>query len=140
MKRIAFVISVVVLNGCAATMDVTMMARDSGTAYRGELRGDGSGAGTMSVDLQNAKCSGPASRVSSNERSVVGSAFVYGAGGFSSNAFATATISGDATVRALLTCDNGKGLRCELTGRNGNGGGVCANDSGRIFDVVISRK
>lgn len=94
----------------------------------------------MTVDFQGVKCTGPASRVSSTQSTVIGSSVGYNRNGITSGALATATIDGDSTVKALLTCSDGKGLRCELTGRDAHGGGICTTDSGRVFDVIAARQ
>jgi len=139
MKSIFSVVLILLLTGCAATMNLTMMPRDSGASYRGELHGDGSGSGTMTVDFDGTKCTGPASRVSSSQSTAVGSSVGY-SNGQTSSAFAAATIDGDSKVKALLTCSDGKGLRCEFTGRDAHGGGICTTDAGRVFDVIVARQ
>lgn len=138
--RIILVLLAYLLAGCSTTMNVTLMQRDSGNVHRGFLNGDGSGSGSMSVDFGERNCSGPAARASSNETFEVAS--VYGTTNRGNNVSGTATSfkAGDTTVKALLSCSDGKGLRCELTGRNLSGTGICVDDSGKVFDVVVTRK
>ena len=126
------------LMGCAATMNVAMMSRTSGESFQGELRGDGRGSGSMIVNFRGQQCSRPATRIASDEKTVVGSAWSVNSGGQSIGTLAAATISGDATMKALLSCPNGKGMRCVLKGRDLHGGGECTTDDGQIFDVIVS--
>ena len=140
MKKIFIGTLSFILAGCVTTMNVTMMPRNSGTSYNGELQGNGSGSGTMSVDLGEIKCTGPAARVASNQSFGLVNTFGYNNRGTVSNTVSTVANTGDSAVKAILSCSDGKGLRCDLTGRDGVGGGVCADDTGRVFDVIISRK
>lgn len=139
MKNL-LLITAIVLTGCAAPMGVTMMSRDSGATYKGTFDGTSNGAGTLSVIMGETTCSGPAARVSSKETTAVGSAYATGSNGNLVNALATTSTSGDSNIKAILSCSNGKGMRCDLTGRNRSGGGTCTDDAGKIFDVVVTSK
>ncbi len=121
-------------------MDVSMMARDSGESFRGELYGDGSGGGKMTVTMNSVNCSGPASRVASNQATVVGTTWGYNIKGAASSTVSAATISGDVTVKALLSCSDGKGMHCDFTGQNLHGGGICTMNDGKTFDIVVLPK
>jgi hypothetical protein len=119
-------------------MNVAMMSRDTGESFHGELYGDGSGSGRMTVTMNGVNCSGPASRVASDQRTIIASSFGYNNKGTTASSFGTATISGDTTVTALLSCSDGKGMRCEFKGQNLHGGGTCTINDGRTFDFIVS--
>ena len=130
----------IALAGCASPMAVTMMPRDSGASFQGQLIPTGSGSGSMTATIGSVICSGPAARVSSNES--FGFSTLYGTNsrGQAVNALSTTSTSGDATIKAIMSCSNGTGMRCDITGRDGSGGGVCVDDAGKVFDVVVTRK
>ena len=94
----------------------------------------------MTVRLGENTCTGPAARVASNQS--FGFANTYGSNsrGMSSNAFTTVTTTGDSTVKAILSCTNGSGLRCDITGRDSTAGGICLDDMGKVYDVLAIRK
>ena len=140
MKKFLVVALIGLLTGCAGTMNLMMMPRDSGTAYTGELQGDGAGGGSMTVTIGDAKCTGPAARVSSNQSFGFANSVGFNNRGTVGNSFGTVATTGDSVVKAILSCSNGKGLRCDLSGRDMNGGGICLDDNGRVFDVVVNRK
>ena len=128
------------LSGCAGSMNLTLMPRDSGTVYSGQLDGDGMGSGNAKIDVDGVICSGPVARVSSSE--VIGISSTIGAVGgrnFSSSSIGVAG-AGDTAVKVLLSCTNGTGLRCELSGQNRRGGGVCIDDKGRQYDLLATPK
>lgn len=130
--------SVLLLSGCA--FNVTLMPRDSGKTYTGEMIGNGTGSGTMTVKLDGDEiCTGPVARVASNETFGFANTYATNSRGKQANAFTTVATSGDVTLKAILSCTSGKGLRCDLTGRGG-GGGICADDSGKIYDALAIRK
>ena len=128
MKLVAIFLAIVALVGCARTMDVAMMSGTSGEIIRGELEGDGSRSGTMMVSFKGQKCKGPAGRIASDEKTVIGNSLTS-TNGQSIGILSATTISGDATVKALLSCPDGSGIRCVLKGRNLNGGGECRTDN-----------
>ena len=137
MKKIASMIAALALYGCA--YNVTLMPRDSGKTYSGELNSSGTGSGTMSVNLDGTTCSGPVAKVASGE--TFGFANTYGqVGGKPVSAFSTMTSSGDVTVKAILSCTNGSGLRCDITGRGASAGGLCLDDKGKVYDILAIRK
>ena len=140
MKKLIAIATIGLLGGCGATLNVTMMPRDSGTAYTGELIGDGSGGGSMAITIADAKCSGPAARVASNQTFGFANSVGFNNRGTVANSFSTVATSGDVFIKAILSCTNGKGLRCDMTGQGGNGGGLCVDDTGKVFDVLVNRK
>ena len=52
----------------------------------------------------------------------------------------TTVTTGDNLVKAILSCSDGRGLRCELTGRDSNVGSICVDDSGKVYDVIAARQ
>ena len=143
MKKSLLIIlisSCVVFTGCAVSLKLTLMPRDSGKIYIGQLDGDGMGSGTATIDVDGVICSGPVVRVSSSEVTAIGSTL----GSVSGRNFSSTSIgvggSGDTTIKVLLSCNDGSGIRCELSGQNRRGGGVCVDDKGRNFDVLANPK
>lgn len=132
MKKL-LLLALLPLAGCA--MNVTMMPRDSGKTYAGELNPSGGGGGSMSMTIGEDKCTGPAARVASNQ--TFGFLTTYGKGGSS---FGTVATDGDVSVKAVMSCPSGRGLRCDLTGQSGTGGGICVDDQAKVYDVVFMRK
>ena len=124
--------------GCA--FNVTLMPRDSGKVYTGEMSGPGNGTGTMTVKMDGEDvCTGPFAKVASNESVGFANTFLANSRGKTANAFTTSSMSGDITIKAIMSCTSGKGLRCEMTGRVG-GGGICTDDAGRVFDALAVMK
>jgi len=110
------------------------MARDGGTIYRGNVQGNGFGSGTMSVVLGDRSCSGSFARGASSDSFSFFQA--YGKGG----AIATGTTQsygGTATVKALMSCSDGTGLRCDFVGGGGTGTGICVDSKERVYDVLV---
>ena len=138
MKLLTVALASLTLSGCAYQM--TLMPRDSGKVYAGILNSDGTGAGTMSLNLDGDECAGPVARVASNQ--TFGFANTYGGNnrGVRAAAFTTTSTTGDVSVKAMLSCKSGKGLRCDLTGQGATGGGICLDDAGRIYDAIAVRK
>lgn len=124
---------------CGCAFSVTLMPRDSGKTYTGEMVGNGTGSGTMTVKLDGDEtCTGPVARVASNE--TFGFANTYATvRGKPVNAFTTMATTGDVSLKAIMSCTSGKGLRCDLTGRGG-GGGICVDDTGKIYDALAIAK
>lgn len=135
--RIAPLAACLLLAGCA--YNVTLMPRDSGKTYTGTLDA-GAGRGTMTLAMDGATCTGPIVRVASNETFGIASGFGATNRGTTASGFSVAATSGDVFAKALLTCSDGSGLRCDMTGRPGTAGGVCQDDKGRIFDAIATRR
>lgn len=130
--------SIFFLSGCA--FNVTLMPRDSGKVYTGEMAGSGNGTGTMTIKMDgDDTCTGPVARVATKESFGFANTYMTNSKGKVTNALTTVATSGDVTIKAILSCTSGKGLRCEMTGQGG-GGGVCVDDAGRIFDALAIRK
>ncbi|NIF51433.1 hypothetical protein [Burkholderia sp. Ax-1724] len=124
----------------ACSFNATLMSRDSGRTYTGELVGNGMGVGTMSVTIDSATYSGPAARVGSNDTFGFASAYGFNNHGGSASSFASSYSSGDKFVKALLSSADGHGLRCDLRGQGHSGGGICVDDAGKVYDVVLVQK
>jgi hypothetical protein len=133
-KFVALVSLPVLLAGCSGF--VQMMPRDSGKVYSGTVQGSATGAGTMTISIDGEQFTGPVVRTGSNDS--FGFIQQYGGkAGFSSGS--VVSIGGTATVKAILSSQNGRGLRCEFTSDGSGGGGVCVDDSGRVLDAVVGR-
>lgn len=124
----------------ACSFNATLMARDSGHVYHGELDGNGMGAGTMTVDLGGTVYQGPAVRVASNDTFGFASTYGFNNHAGSATSFGSFFAEGDKTVKALMSSPDGRGLRCDIVGRSHGGGGICVDDGGKVYDVVLVRK
>jgi hypothetical protein len=137
---ISIVSSLLVLSGCA--YQLSAMPRDSGKLYQGTATNNQMGGGDVTLTIEDVTYSGKWARTSSNDSytilttqsrtnrggTVTGTGFgqTYGAGG---------------TGKAMLSSSTGKGMRCEFSGGGfGAGGGICIDDSGRVFDLQFSYK
>ncbi len=138
MKTMLVAVTAVLVSGCA--YNLTLMPRDSGRMYTGVLDSDGTGSGSIKIDLDGDTCSGPAARVASNESFGFANTYAMNNRGTQASAFTSGYASGDVTIKALLVCRSGRGVRCDMTGRGSSGGGICVDDSGRVFDVIANRK
>ena len=111
-----------------------VMARDGGTIYRGNVQGNGFGSGTMSVVLGDRSCSGSFARGASSDS--FGFFQAYGKGGAISTG-TTQSFGGTATVKALMSCSDGTGLRCDFVGGGGTGTGICVDSKEHVYDVLV---
>jgi hypothetical protein len=135
--RILILASAIALTACTP-LKVQMMSRSAGMVHTGSLAPSGGGGGTMTVDLAGKTCTGPAQRVGSNDQ--FGISTLYGAsGGRTFTGTGTTFVEGDTFVKALLQCQGGGALRCDLSGRSGGGGGVCADNNNQVYDVLFAR-
>ncbi len=133
MKRILFAMLAALVSSCA--LNLQMMPRDSGKIYSGTANDTGAGTGTISVTIDDRKYSGTWTRVSSGD--TFGFAQLYGGG---RSAFGTyQSFGGPRFIKALMSSPDNHGLRCDLTSDGfGHGGGICVDDTQRVFDVIIS--
>lgn len=138
MKKItlALAVAVITLTGCA--YKVSMMPRDSGKIYTGVFNNNGSGSGSMTVDVDGVTYSGPVVKVGSNDTFGFAQTFGYNSKGVVSSSTGTGASYGDVFIKALLTSPDGKGMRCDLRGRGTSGGGICVDDQQRVYDVVAT--
>lgn len=77
-------------------------------------------------------CSGSFARGASSDS--FGFFQTYGKNGVGSTGSVQA-YGGTATVKALMACSDGSGLRCDFVG--GMGTGICVNSNGQVFDVLV---
>lgn len=134
--KAAVLAAVGLLAGCA--FNVTLMPRDSGTTYTGRMEGRG-GTGTLSIALDAKNCAGPVVKVASGETfGLVNTFGTTGRRAFSG--ISTVATAGDSQFKAILSCNDGSGLRCDLTSTGGAGGGICLDDKGRVFDAIVTRR
>jgi len=110
-----------------------MMARDNGKMYLGEVNG-GAGSGDMTVTIEDQTYTGPIVRTGSD--SSFGFYQAYGGG---RSAFGISQSGGgNVTVKAILSSQDGRGLRCDIIGDGaGHGSGICVDDKGTVFDAVF---
>jgi hypothetical protein len=130
--RVSVACCCLLIVGC--TWPVQMMPRDAGTVYRGVANGNGMGSGTMSVDIDGRLYSGPMFRTASSD--VFGFFQAYSG---TKSAFGTSqTFGGSVAVKAILSSPGNHGLRCDMMGDGrGHGGGICVDDQGRVFDILV---
>lgn len=126
------VLMIGLLSGCALQMQ--LMSRDGGSIYNGNVQGNGFGSGTMSVVIGNRTCKGSFARGASNDS--VGFFQTYGKKGVESVGSAQ-TYGSTATVKALMSCSDGTGLRCDFVGGSGTGTGICVDGNGQVFDALV---
>ena len=119
----------VALSGCSGF--VKMMPRDSGKIYSGTVQ-----SGTMTVLIDGESFTGPIVRTGSNDS--VGFIQQYGSNTGSTTGM-VAVAGGTASVKAMLSSLNGRGLRCEFSSDGSGGGGVCIDDNGRVLDAIVGR-
>lgn len=129
------------VSGCSATFDMQVMPRDSGKMYSGWLYGAGNGTGSAEITIDGITYAGPAVRSSSPESVALTSITTLGPIYPKTSSAVTVADSGaNVGVKALLRSSEGRGMRCDLQGRPHGGTGICIDDSGRIFDVIMSRR
>ena len=126
------------LMGCTSTM--ILLPRDSGTLYRGTMKSRNLNIGTVTVQLEDKTCSGSYARVGSGE--------LYGlfqgnaqsdAQPNSMSAAAYQSRKDSSAYKALMSCTDGTGLRCDVVGAGtGAGAGVCADNKGRTYDLIYT--
>jgi hypothetical protein len=134
---LSYVIAALLVAGCSYT--ATLMSRDSGRTYTGSLEGKGM-TGTMTVAINDTTYTGPAVRVGSNDTFGFASAYSFNSHGGAATAFGNSYSVGDRFIKALLSSSDGHGLRCDLRGRGSSGGGICVDDGGKVYDVILVRK
>jgi len=126
-------ISTALLSGCAYTLQ--LLPRDGGTIYTGSVQSNGMGSGTLSVNLGNRTCSGSFAKGASNDS--FGFFQTYGKRGASSTG-SVQSYGSTATFKALMSCTDGTGLRCDVEGGD-SGTGICVDSKGQVFDMIYTR-
>ncbi len=79
-------------------------------------------------------------RVGSNDTFGFASAYGFNSHGGTATAFGNSYSIGDKFVKALLSSSDGHGLRCDLRGQGASSGGICVDDGGKVYDVILVRK
>ena len=127
------------LAGCTTTYQLAVMPHDSGRLYAGTATDTGSGQGPIAIDIESKHYAG--NWVQTTPSTSYG--YVSGAYGWGWHRWggvgATVTMDNPAggEAKALLTAQDGSGLRCDLRIGQGTGGGYCRDDAGRQYDVQL---
>jgi hypothetical protein len=140
MNRLAALALLPLAVGCASTVQLTLMPRDSGKLYYGTADGSGD-EGRIAITLEDKAYAG--TWVQTTPARTTG--YVTGGAGWGGYGWRGGWGLGSYTVdnpqggeaKALLVAPDGSGLRCELRGSWSRGGGVCRDDRGREYDVQI---
>ena len=135
--KLSSVLIPIVIGGCALpTLQLTVMSRNNGNVSNGIGNPDGKGGGTLSMIIAGRSYSGVMSRTLSNE-----SFGFYQSIGSAQKSGLLLTQSGSNLGKAILSSNDGKGLRCDLVGDGrGNGSAICVDDTGEVYDVIDSIK
>ena len=141
MKIVPIACAALALAGCATTYQMNLMPRDSGRMYSGVATDNGSGQGFVDVTIESKRYQGTWVAVTPDRTTGwVSGGWGYGRRGWGWGGVG-ATISMDnpygTESKALLTAQDGSGLRCDLRTGGGYGGGVCRDDGGREYDVQL---
>ena len=152
------------ITGCASIMGpangyITAMERSSGKTYRGTVVGDRISKADMSVTIDGVNYTGTFVVSESNDSTTIGTGFAnsignasvsgYGNGGryasgygqgssFSSGTGVSSTTAGTRYLKGIFISPNSRGLRCESTATGHGGAGVCIDDKGAVYDIVIT--
>ncbi len=137
MKKISLVaFAALALAGCASTWQLQVMPRDSGTIYHGVWQNSGTGTSTMTITLPGGTYTGPVVRTTSAH--TYGFYESFGWRGFGPGFGTVDFYGGTVRMKALLASPDGKGLRCDFSGDSYHMGGVCADDSRHVYDVIAT--
>lgn len=136
LRYCAATVLFVAISGCASSFDLTLMPRGSGERFSGILAGSG-GTGEAVVTIDGRTYRGPAARTRDGSATAVMTTVTPGRAPTTSFGSVAA---GDAAVRALLSSPDGMGLRCDFIGSSSGGSGICTDDAGKIYDVIIRRQ
>jgi hypothetical protein len=128
--------------GCTApNYQLAVMPRDSGKIYPGVASGSGS-EGPISISIEGKEFRGswvqtvPSYTTGWTTGFGVGRAWGYPYGAAGGSISMDNPHGGEA--KALLTAQDGSGLRCDFRGGPSlRGGGVCRDDKGMTYDVQI---
>jgi hypothetical protein len=140
--RSFILVAALALAGCASTYNLTVMPRDSGKLYTGTADDNGNGEGRISITIEDKTYSGTWVETQPSQTSgYVSGGVGYGRGwGWRGGAgFVTMDNPEGGAAKALLNAPDGSGLRCDFRSGSGRGGGMCADDKGRVFDVQVRR-
>jgi hypothetical protein len=132
MKKMILLATVLILSGCSYTMQ--LMPRDGGTLYQGQIKSNGAGGGALSIGLDGRTCAGNFVTVASGD--TFGLAQTFGSHGTTNTTFGA--FAGHAQYKAMLSCSDNTGLRCDVSGSSTNGGGICVDSKNRVYDMIYS--
>src|SRR4051812_12007165 len=141
MKILLTSVAALALAGCATTYQMNVMPRDSGRIYAGVATDNGSGQGQVDITIDDKRYSGTWVALSPQQvHGWVSGGWGYGHRGWGFGGLG-ATITSEnpygGASKALLTAQDGSGMRCDLRTGGGYGGGNCRDDQGRIYDVQL---
>ena len=128
------------LGGCATTQyQLTLMPRDSGKLYHGTVEDARASEGPISVTIEARTYTGTWVEVVPDRTSgYVSGAYGYRGYGWGLGGSISMDNPSGGEAKALLRSADGAGLRCDLRGGSGRGGGgVCRDDKGLEYDVQI---
>ena len=143
MKQVTMMIGMaaLALSGCATTYQMNLMPRDSGKMYTGIATDNGAGEGHVTVDIDGRTYSGSWVQLSPDRTTGwVSGGFGFGRGRFGFGGIGTTITTENpygTESKALLTAQDGSGLRCDFRSGQGYGGGICRDDRGREYDVQL---
>jgi hypothetical protein len=141
MKIVFTTLAALALAGCATTYQMNLMPRDSGRMYTGVATDNGAGQGRVDIAIEDKRYAGTwVSVTPDHSHGWVSGGFGYGRHGWGWGGLgATVTLDNPngGESKALLTAQDGSGLRCDLRNSGGYGGGVCRDDQGRVYDVQL---
>jgi hypothetical protein len=141
MKIFLTSMAALALAGCATTYQMNLMPRDSGRLYQGIATDDGTGTGHVDIAIEDKRYSGNWVAVTPDHtHGWVSGGVGYGRHGWGFGGFgASVTMDNPygTESKALLTAQDGSGLRCDLRSGGGYGGGFCRDDQGRVYDVQL---
>jgi len=140
MKRLAALAFIPLAFGCASSVELTLMPRDSGRLYHGTAD-DGGSEGRIAITIDDKAYRGTWVEVAPARSTGTVTGGAWGGWGRRGWGMGMGTVSVDnpegGLYKALLTAPDGSGLRCDLRGGSGRGGGICRDDKGREYDVQI---
>ena len=129
------------LSGCATTYQMNLMPRDSGRMYTGVATDNGSGQGRVDITIEDKRYSGTwVSITPEHVHGWVSGGWGYGYRGWGYGGVGASITSDNpygGESKALLSAQDGSGLRCDFRSGGGYGGGFCRDDQGRFYDVQL---
>lgn len=131
MKEILIIGILAALTGCSYTMQ--LMPRDSGTIYTGKVKSNGAGGGTLSIALDGRTCAGNFVQAASGDSFGFIQSF-----GVRGSSMSTLQSFGSSQYKALMSCSDRSGLRCDVVGTSSSGGGVCVDSRNKVYDMMYS--
>jgi hypothetical protein len=140
-KTLAYAVAALALSGCATTYQMNLMPRDSGRIYTGTATDNGSGEGRVAVDIDGKAYSGTWVQLTPDRATGwISGGLGFGRGRFGFGGIGTTITSENpygSESKALLSAQDGSGLRCDFRTGQGYGGGICRDARGRDYDVQL---